>query len=84
MSIKTRQPSRTGKIKQDEFDFYVSGMMASPMECISCHSKDTEPISDFTHSCNDCGEVFDIDNLPPIPEDEAFEDAINMYCPEDI
>lgn len=72
------------KIKSDEFDFYVTGLMASPMECPACHSKDTEPITDFTHSCNDCGESFDIDNQPPTPEEMDAEDIRNMFLDDEF
>jgi len=72
------------KITQNEIDFYMSEFLASPRTCTACKSTDTEALTELTHACNECGNVFHLDNLPPTSEDEALEGAMNMYCPEDL
>ncbi len=74
----------TRKVTQKEFDFYMSVLQVSPRTCTACKSIDTEALTELTHVCNECGNIFHLDNLPPTPEDEAREDAMNMFCPEDF
>jgi len=80
----TRQPGQTGKITKEVFDFYVAGFEIETSTCPACKSTDTEAQSELTHVCLECENVFHLDNLPPTPEDEALEDAMNMYCLEDF
>lgn len=72
------------KITPNELDFYLTGFLASPRTCTACTSTNTEALTELTHACNECGNVFYLDNLPPTPEQEALEDAMNMFCPEDM
>jgi len=72
------------KITQNDLEFYVAAFLASPRTCTACKSKDTEALTELTHACNECGNVFHLDNLPPTPEEEAMEDVMNMFCLEDL
>ena len=83
MSTK-RQPGHSGKISMNEVEFYRASFLASPRTCTACESTDTEAITEITHCCNECGNVFHLDNLPPTPEDEDLEDVLNMFDSEDL
>ncbi len=76
---KARQPDRTGKIKQDEFNLHFAEWQCQTVTCTNCGSKDTTAISELTYDCNQCETTIYLDNLPPTDEDRRLDDGFNMY-----
>ena len=58
------------KTTKSQLDFYVAEFLTKPRECQHCSSRNTEPETELTHVCLDCGAKIYLDNLPPTPEDE--------------